>query len=126
MYELYKFYHFPGLSCESTAEPSLSYTERKTIKEYVETTLIKVFHPLIQELQEAEKDGFDSNANDDRRKMFVEKQKELQSKNLLLLNLKKEKLELMQRVAEIRTGPDQPQLFENLYNESKLNGLKIE
>lgn len=114
------------LSSEATAEPKLSYTETKAIKEYIEVTLERVFKPVINKIKKNEADSYDSHANDLRRKELVEKQKKLQLQEKRLLEITKEKIDLMQKVADIRTGPDQKQLVENLYNEAKLDNLKLE
>ncbi|XP_063695479.1 uncharacterized protein LOC134826904 [Culicoides brevitarsis] len=114
-----------GLSSEATAEPKLSYTETKALKEYIEQTLVKTFKPMIAKIKEQEAEGYDEKGIERRRQEFLEKQKELQAKQLELVELKKEKLELLQRIAEIRTGPDQKQQVENLHNEAKLDNIKL-
>lgn len=96
------------------------------MKEYIESTLDKVFQPSINKIKQNKEEGFDSNANDLRHQEFLEKQKQLQSNQLRLLEIKKEKIELMQKIAEVRAGPEQRQLVENLCNEAKLDSLKFE
>uniref|UniRef100_A0A336M7F7 CSON013188 protein n=1 Tax=Culicoides sonorensis TaxID=179676 RepID=A0A336M7F7_CULSO len=115
-----------GLPAEATSEPNLSYTERKVVKEYIESIFVKVLQPLIEKLKENEANGINSNENEKLRQKFITQQKELQLNQLLLLEYKKEKIKLMNEIAQIRAGPEQKQIVENLYNATKLNNLKTE
>lgn len=77
------------------------------------------------EQKEAET-GYNGNTKQEIRAEIIDIEKQIQEQTQKLINLKKQKLELMQQIVEIRVGPDQHDTVEKCYQDAKSNELKTE
>lgn len=97
----------------------LTYTERKAVSSYVEAQIRSSYVPLLTQLQEAIK------RNDRQRSHILELHQKRQEMTARIAEVAGKKLELLQKIAAIRTGPHDARLCENLMKETQLTALKL-
>lgn len=120
-------FNFIGIPEEQIVEPVLTYTERKALKEYLDSSIEKYYKPLVDYYEQYEEEtGHHGNAKEQVRAEIIETEKEIQVQTQKLIDLKKQKLELMQQIVEIRVGPDQRDTVERYYQAANSNQLMAE
>lgn len=102
---------------------TLTYTERKAVREYIEEVLKTKYLPLINMVRQYEaEDPFESNKKrtDEMQKTLANRRDSTQK----LLDAKSRKLELLKEVAEMRANSEQKEIVDNLLLTAKYSSLK--